>query len=121
MLVLPGEALLSRNEEQMQLTIGIGRLGSKPEVKEVAGKLVATFRVATGRDKYTEWHTVQVWEKQAEFARDYLDKGRLIFFEGRNKTEQWEKDGHKFQKTIVNAYRLEGLDRPDKQGEEVLF
>jgi single-strand DNA-binding protein len=97
-----------------------GRLGRAPEVKYTgSGKAVATLSVATDdtfknksgeREKKTEWHKVVVWDKQAEIAGKYLQKGSLIFVEGRLQTREWEKDGEKRSVVEVVAERFRMLD-----------
>lgn len=81
----------------------IGRLGAKPEVKHLpSGDAVARLSVATSwstkkdgvREERTEWHAVQVWGKTAENCAKYLDKGKLVFVEGRLHNSHWKaKDG----------------------------
>jgi single-strand DNA-binding protein len=97
----------------------IGRIGQNPEVKIVGESKVATFCVATS-DLYkyrngnqvedTEWHSAECWGNQAEIAEKWLDKGSLIYLEGKLKTEKWEKDNHKFQrhKVRVSSFTMLG-------------
>ena len=104
----------------------IGRIGQKPEVKIVGESKVATFSVATS-DKYkdrngnqvedTEWHSVECWGNQAEIAEKWLDKGSLIYLEGKLKTEKWEKDNHKFQrhKIRVSSFTMLGSKNASDQ------
>lgn len=80
----------------------IGRLGQAPEVKTVGGSTVANFSVATS-EKYkdrdgnqqekTEWHRVAVWGKSAEFCQRYMDKGTMVYIEGKIQYRKYEKDG----------------------------
>jgi single-strand DNA-binding protein len=93
----------------------IGNLGKDPELRYTSGsQAVASMRVATSRswtDKQTgqrkeevEWFDVEVWGKQAESCGEYLKKGRLVFVQGRMKTDTWEdKDGQKHWRTKVVA------------------
>jgi single stranded DNA-binding protein len=65
-----------------QLTV-LGRLGSDPEMRYTAnGKAVTNFSVATdvgwGDNKETLWLRVNCWDKQAESANQYLEKGRQV-------------------------------------------
>ena len=84
----------------------LGRLGKDPELKYTpSSKPVLELSLAT-TEKYkdkeeTEWHTVVFWNKQAETLAKYLQKGSLLYVEGRNKTRSWEKDGQKRYKTEV--------------------
>ncbi len=79
----------------------VGNLGKDPEVRYTSGgQAVANLRIATSRtwnDKQsgqkreeTEWHDVEVWGKQAEQCGEYLSKGRMVYVEGRLKTDKWQ-------------------------------
>ncbi len=79
----------------------VGNLGKDPEVRYTSGgQAVANLRIATSRtwnDKQsgqkreeTEWHDVEVWGKQAELCGEYLSKGRMVYLEGRLKTDKWQ-------------------------------
>ena len=71
----------------------IGRLGDKPEIKDLdGGKKLAKMRIATNEtyrnakgEKVTEtqWHNVIAWGKLAEIAEKYLDKGKEVAIEGK--------------------------------------
>ncbi len=92
----------------------IGHLGQDPEVKHLeSGVAVANFSVATKeiyKDKngekvtQTEWHRVVMWRGLAEVAEKYLNKGELVYIEGRLRTRSWDdKDGNKRFTTEVFA------------------
>ena len=79
----------------------VGYLGQDPELNHTSsGQAVTNLRLATSRnwkDKdsserktETEWHDVVVWGKQAEACGNHLAKGRLVYVEGRIKTEKWQ-------------------------------
>jgi single-strand DNA-binding protein len=96
----------------------VGRLGGDPVLKDVGDSKVANFSLATGekwKDKQgnpqekTEWHSIQVWNKLAELAGQYLKKGREVYVEGKLTTRQWEKDGVKHFKTEVVAHTIQFL------------
>jgi len=113
-----------------------GHLGQDPRVTVTqSGKTVAELSVATsekfnGQEK-TEWHKVKVWEKAAEFCRDYLTKGALVLVEGRIETRKWQdKDGVDRYTTEIIAQRVQGLgkgscepkqDQPQGQGKRPDF
>ena len=94
------------NSVSVNKVILIGRLGKDPELKYTPNsKAVLELSLAT-TEKYkdkeeTEWHTVIFWNKQAETLNKYLQKGSLLYVEGKNKTRSWEKDGQKRYKTEV--------------------
>lgn len=83
----------------------IGNLGQEPDVRYMSnGDPVANLRIATTeawRDKNTgegqertEWHTVVLFGKVAEIAKQYLRKGSKIYVEGQLRTRKWQdKEG----------------------------
>ncbi|MDF2690818.1 MAG: single-strand binding protein [Gammaproteobacteria bacterium] len=78
----------------------IGRLGSDPEIRYMPnGNAIANLRLATNdgyKDKNgqfqesTEWHRVVLFGRLAEIAGQYLQKGRLVYVEGRIRTNKWQ-------------------------------
>ena len=101
----------------------VGNLGKDPEVRyTTGGQAVASLRIATSRswtDKQsgqrreeTEWHDVEVWGKQAEQCGEYLSKGRMVYVEGRLKTDKWQdkqtgQDRYKV-KVVADSVRFLG-------------
>ena len=99
----------------------IGRLGKDPEFKYTAdGTMVMTFSLATDeqwKDKNgekvqkTEWHRIVIFGKLADIYKDYLIKGKLVFIEGRIRTNSWEdKEGVKRYSTDIIASTIKMLD-----------
>jgi single-strand DNA-binding protein len=99
----------------------IGRLGKDPEMRYTAsGAAVTTFTLATNRygktadgtqQEETDWHNVVTWDKLAETCNQYLQKGRLVYIEGRLQTRSWDgQDGQKHYKTEVVAFEMQILD-----------
>lgn len=93
----------------------IGHLGGDPEVKELNGKVVSKFAIATGEewiDKVTnekrggtEWHKVVCFNKLAEIVRDYLKKGTRVYVSGKQKTTKWQdknNENHYTTEVIVD-------------------
>ena len=74
----------------------VGRLTKDPELRFTPnGKKVATLRVACdrrGSNNETDYFDVSVWEKQAEFAADYLTSGRLVEVTGTMTYREWKTD-----------------------------
>jgi single-strand DNA-binding protein len=101
----------------------IGRLTRDPELKYTAsGVAVATFALAvdrikkSGAEKETDFINIVTWRQSAEFAANYLTKGRLVSVEGRLQVRSWvAQDGAKRYSTEVVADNVTGLDRP-KEG-----
>lgn len=82
----------------------VGRLGKDPEVRHLEnGASVANFPIATSevykdrntgeRKEQTEWHNIVLWRGLAEVAEKYLNKGDMVYIEGKLRTRSWEKDG----------------------------
>ncbi|HEY1419103.1 MAG TPA: single-stranded DNA-binding protein [Candidatus Dormibacteraeota bacterium] len=99
----------------------IGNLVADPEVKATPkGTYVANIRLATntykGKDddgnarEQTEFHHLVAFGKTAEFAGQYLHKGRQMYVEGRLQTRTWEDTaGQKRSRTEVVVDHLEAL------------
>lgn len=103
----------------------IGRTGGVPEVRTISddGRKAASFRLATtekykGRDgtlkENTEWHSVVCYDKSAALCEEYLDKGALLYVEGKLRTREWMgQSGEKRRTTEVLASIVRFLDRKD--------
>lgn len=98
----------------------LGNLGKDPDVKQTpSGNYVAKFSLATTagskEKKYTEWHTLEAWDKQAELAGAYLKKGSKVLVEGRLKTEKWtDKENVERWTTKVVVGHIEFVDTKPK-------
>ncbi|MDP6946151.1 MAG: single-stranded DNA-binding protein [Myxococcota bacterium] len=100
----------------------IGNLGADPELRTTGGGAqVANLRIATSRNytdkqgqrrEETEWHSVVLWNKLAELAQRYLQKGRKVYIEGRLQTRDWvdQQSGQKRYKTEIVAQEMTFLD-----------
>ena len=74
----------------------VGHIGNKPEGRYTpSGASTASFSLATNeswidseneKQERTEWHNIIAWNKLADFATEYLQKGQLIYIEGRLQT-----------------------------------
>jgi len=108
----------------------IGRLASEPELKYTpSGIAVTQFRLAvnrpmsaearsSGQEKQADFIPIVAWRQSAEYAANYLGKGRLVAVEGRMQVREYvTQDGQKRRDTEVVADNLKSLDRP-KEGEE---
>lgn len=82
----------------------IGRLGRDPECRYLPnGDAVCNFSIATDeswkdkngqRQTRTEWHAITMYRKLAEIAAKYLQKGSLVYLEGRIQSRKYTgKDG----------------------------
>ena len=99
----------------------VGHLGANPEGRYTSsGKPVSSFSIATNeiwknqsgeQEEHTEWHSVVVWDKLADFVQQYLYKGQLVSVEGRLRSRVWEsKDGHKNKITEIVASSIVPLE-----------
>ena len=102
----------------------IGRLGGDPELRYTGeGTAIASFRLATDRPvraggaPQTDWHTVVCWDRRAEFAAQFLTRGRLVFVAGRLAYREYEdKAGVRRVAVGIVAGELVPLDsRPTGQ------
>jgi single-strand DNA-binding protein len=94
----------------------LGNLGADPELRVTpGGQAVLKLRLATNesyvdrnnvRQERTEWHRVTVWGRRAEALGKILQKGDLLFIEGRLQTSSYEKNGEKRYSTEVIANNL---------------
>jgi single-strand DNA-binding protein len=90
-----------------------GRLTRGVELKELeGGTKVAKFSVATNNyvkdgEDTPEYHSIVVWNKTAENCEKYLEKGQVVFVEGRIQTRSWEKDGETKYSTEIVAQNVQ--------------
>jgi single-strand DNA-binding protein len=105
----------------------IGRLGADPKTRSTAkGTKVCTFSIAVDHrwrfggeaKKNTDWFNLEAWGKLGEICTKYLKKGRLVYVEGRVKTDKYESAGETryFTKVIVANVQL--LDKKIVEAEE---
>lgn len=104
----------------------IGTLGRDPEMRYLPnGNAVVAVSVATDEgykdrntgqqvDK-TEWHRVEAFGRLAEIIGEYLKKGSKVYFEGKLRTDEYEKDGIKRYSTKIIANEMTMLDSCNAQ------
>jgi len=103
----------------------VGRLASDPELKYTpSGIAVANFRLAVDRrpnaqgEREADFVPIVVWRQSAEFAANYLTKGRLVAVDGRLQIRSWvAQDGTRRTHAEVVAETLKSLDRPKERTE----
>ena len=100
----------------------IGNLGTDPEMRYMpSGDAVTSFSVATNR-RYrtrdgeqrdeTEWFRVNAWGRMAETTNQYLEKGSLVYVEGRLSSRSWVgQDGQTRFSNEIRAQELKFLPR----------
>jgi len=99
----------------------IGHLGKDPEARQLEGGVsVVSFPMATsetfnkdGRKvEQTEWHNIVMWRGLADVAAKFLQKGKLVYIEGKLRTRSFEdKEGIKKYTTEVVAENFTLLGR----------
>lgn len=74
----------------------VGRAGRDAEIRYFeSGKVRAQFSLAVNRwdsktkSEVTDWFNIDVWDKQAEFAGEYVKKGRQVVVDGRIGQNKW--------------------------------
>lgn len=96
----------------------LGNVVKNPESRTTpSGQTVATFSIATNRmwtdkqgqkQKKAEFHNIVAWGRLGEICAQYLEKGKLVFIEGRVETRSWDApDGTKKYRTEVIAENMQ--------------
>lgn len=113
----------------------LGNVTRDPEVKSTTGgQSVATFGLATNRvwrdsegekKSLPEYHNLVAWGGLAEFAGQYVRKGKPLYVEGYLKTRSWDGgEGTKIFRTEVVVENIillgprEGAEEESAAGEE---
>ena len=107
----------------MNSVVIVGRAGQDAEIKYFeSGKVKTSFSLAVGRwdsktkAEVTDWFNVDVWDKQAEFAGEYVKKGRMLAVDGRITTNRWkDASGEEKERFLVvaNNIRLLGSKKDE--------
>ena len=101
----------------------IGRAGKDAELRTTAnGTAVATFSLATNRSRRnadgdwteeTDWHTLVLWGRQAEFAARAVTKGCMVAIEGSVRPKSWiGPDNVKHYRTDIVVERILWIQEP---------
>ncbi len=96
-----------------------GRVGKKPEQRlTTGGTEVTEFSIAVDKRKKEDppmWFRITAFGKQAEFANQYLDKGRQVIISGRLEQRKYEdRDGKTRESISIVAEQIEAVgSRPD--------
>ena len=106
----------------MNKVILMGRLAADPELRyKTGGVAVATFTLAVDRpkakdrDQETDWPQIIAWRQKAEFAANYLTKGRKVLVTAAVRTRTYEdKEGKKHKVTEFQAEDIEFCDSKPK-------
>lgn len=99
----------------------VGHLGKDPEVRHLeGGTTLVNFPLATSETynkdgkkvEQTEWHNIVMWRGLADVAAKYLQKGKLVYIEGKLRSRNYEdKEGNKRYITEIVAENFTMLGR----------
>ncbi len=99
----------------------VGNLGNDPDLRYSGdGKAIANLSIATSemwKDKNTgeqqqrtEWHRVVFFGRTAEVCGEYLQKGSMVFVEGKLQTRKWQdQNGNDRYSTEVMGNEMQML------------
>jgi single-strand DNA-binding protein len=100
----------------MNKCILYGNCGKEPESKQINGKTVTKFSLATNKtysnaqgEKVTDtsWHNIVLWGKVAETASKYVKKGSSIIIEGEISYRSYEnKEGQTVYITEIIGHNM---------------
>ena len=89
--------MISKNS--INKVILVGHVGQDPDIiYTTSGHSIATSSLATNEiwmyaDKkqrvHTELHNIVAWNKLADFVKQYVVKGQLLYLEGRIHSQTW--------------------------------
>lgn len=92
----------------------VGNVGKDPEVRHLEGGVtLARFPLATNetytdksgqRVTQTEWHNIVVWRGLAETVEKYVKTGKLLYVEGRIRTNTYEDKETGAKKYFTEIY-----------------
>ncbi|MBR1425358.1 single-stranded DNA-binding protein [bacterium] len=108
----------------------VGRVGN--DAKEnfrsfESGSTKTNFSVAVNRwdaktsSEITDWFRIDVWNKQAEFATEYIKKGRLVAVDGIISSNKWtdRTTGEEKESYYITANTIRLLGSKKDAQEEV--
>jgi single-strand DNA-binding protein len=95
----------------------IGRAGQDAEIRYFeSGKVKTTFSLAVNRwdsktkSEIPDWFNVELWDKQAEIAGEYVKKGREVAVDGRISISKWtDQSGEERERYLIVANSLQLL------------
>ena len=106
----------------------VGNLGNDPEIRNLPnGGAVANLSVATSESwkdqqgqpqERTEWHNIVFFNRLAEVAGQYLQKGSKVYVEGKLRTRKWQdkETGQDRYKTEIVGDNMQMLDSKSDGG-----
>ena len=81
-------------------------------MRDVGSNKVCKMRLCISGNRAKEpcFIDVELWNKQAEVANEYLKKGRPILVQGELRSSSWEKDGAKHTKMFISGNNFQFLN-----------
>ena len=91
----------------------VGRVGQDPEIKYFeTGKVKTNLSLAVNRwsgkgGEKTDWFRVELWDKQAEIAGEYVKKGGQVAIDGKLDISKWtDASGNKRETFFVRGANI---------------
>ena len=111
--------LLKERGIDMNTAVLVGRVGRDAEIRYFeSGKVKANFSIAVNRwdpktkSEVADWFNIDVWDKLAEFAGEYVKKGIQVAVDGRIGQNKWtdKATGNERENFLIiaNSIRLLG-------------
>lgn len=107
----------------LNIVVLSGHLTKDPELKYTpSGIAVSTVSIAVddpftngGGEKHTNFFDLVLWREQAEFAANYLAKGRRVELHGRLKQRKYTEQGTGKRRSVVEVIvnNISPTDRPE--------
>jgi len=108
----------------------VGNLGRDPELRYTAqGTPVCSFSMATNERRkdrngemqdQTTWFRITLWNRLAETASQYLQKGKQVYIEGRLRVEEYtDRDGKLRTALEVSATEMHFIGSRHDEGAPV--
>jgi single-strand DNA-binding protein len=108
----------------------VGNLGRDPELRYTAqGTPVCSFSMATNERRkdrngemqdQTTWFRITLWNRLAETASQYLQKGKQVYIEGRLRVEEYtDRDGKQRTALEVSATEMHFIGSRHDEGAPV--
>lgn len=97
----------------MNKVVLLGRISSEIELRQTqTGIATCVFSVAInngkdkdGKERPADFITCRAWRQQAEFISRWFQKGKMIFIEGKFKTDKYQNKQHS-DVTMYSSYVL---------------
>jgi single-strand DNA-binding protein len=115
-LALEKNWLVERTVMSLNSVTLVGRAGRDPEVRYFeSGSVVCNLPLAVDRRRRNsdqpDWFDLEIWDRRAEVAANYVRKGKLIGIRGRLKFDHWQdrNTGAQRSKPVIRVDDLELL------------